>query len=162
LLLGIVAAALVITGKEWFLKLLPRKAAGLPPPSPPEPEPPQDETRPPVATERPRPGIPYLQSLEHVPEAIYCPLARPAITVGRAPECDLVIDQHFKGWPTVSLRHATIERDGEDLVVIDSDSENGVYVNGQRTRENVLYEGCILSFGQARFVFKMNREESAA
>ena len=61
------------------------------------------------------------------------------------------------GWPTVSRTHARIEFDGERFVLVDQNSRNGVYINGQRTGENVLYDGCIVSFGQVQFAFRMNR-----
>jgi pSer/pThr/pTyr-binding forkhead associated (FHA) protein len=79
--------------------------------------------------------------------------------IGRADDGsnDLVIDEYFVGWPTVSQTHALIERDREHFVVVDLDSENGVYVNGQRTGESILYDGCTVSFGQVHFVFQMNQ-----
>lgn len=80
--------------------------------------------------------------------------------IGRADDGsnDLVIDEHFVGWPMVSRNHALIERDGKHFVVVDLDSENGVYVNGQRTGENILYDGCMVSFGQVHFLFQMNQQ----
>jgi pSer/pThr/pTyr-binding forkhead associated (FHA) protein len=120
----------------------------------------------PVTTERPQPGIPYLESLGRPAGTVYCALDRPAITVGRADDgsVELVIDAYFEGWQTVSRRHARLEREGRGgprgcpFVVVDLDSENGVYVNGRRTKENVLYDGYVVSFGQVQFAFRMNRE----
>jgi len=79
--------------------------------------------------------------------------------IGRAADGsnDLVIDEHFVEWPTVSRNHARIERDGKLFVIIDHNSQNGVYVNGQRTGENILHDGCTVSFGQVHFVFQMNQ-----
>lgn len=83
--------------------------------------------------------------------------------IGRADDGsnDLVIDEYFVGWPTVSRNHALIEYDGEHFAVADLDSENGVYINGQRTGESILHDGCTLTFGQLHFVFQMNQEGGA-
>jgi len=80
--------------------------------------------------------------------------------IGRANDGSnaLVIDEYFVGWPTVSQTHALIERDREHFVLVDLDSENGVYVNGQRIGENVLHDGCTVSFGQVHFLFQMNQK----
>jgi len=73
-----------------------------------------------------------------------------------------VIDEQFIGWQSVSRRHATLERDRERFIIVDLGSQNGVYINGQRTGENVLYDGWTVSFGQAQFVFRMNQPGGAA
>jgi pSer/pThr/pTyr-binding forkhead associated (FHA) protein len=134
-----------------------------PTPPPPPPVPPEPEPIPPLpsamTTVQPARGIPYLKSLGRPAGTVYCRLDRPRTQIGRADDGsnDLVINEHFVGWPTVSHTHALIEHDGEHLVVVDLDSENGVYVNGQRTGENILYDGCTVSFGQVYFVFQMNQ-----
>ena len=109
---------------------------------------------------QPERGIPYLKSLGRPAGTVYCRLDRPVTHIGRADDGsnDLVIDEHFVGWPTVSRTHALIERDGERFVMVDLDSENGVYVNGQRTGVNILYDGCTVGFGQVHFLFLMNQE----
>lgn len=111
-----------------------------------------------VSTTPPQEGMPYLASQTRPAGAVYCSLRQPSITIGRAPDNDLVIDEHFTNWQTVSHEHARIERDGQDIVVVDLDSTNGVYVNGQRTHENLLRDGDRVSFGQVQFTFHMNRE----
>jgi pSer/pThr/pTyr-binding forkhead associated (FHA) protein len=151
------AAAIVLT----MLKRRPPPVKPTPPPPPPvypEPEAPP-QLPPAVSTVQPERGIPYLKSLGRPAGAVYCRLDKPVAHIGRADDGsnDLVIDEHFVGWPTVSRNHALIERDGERFVVVDLDSENGVYVNGQRTGENILYDGCTVSFGQVYFVFQMNQ-----
>ena len=129
------------------------------PPAPPGPEIPP-KLPPTVSTVQPERGIPYLKSLGRPAGTVYCRLDKPVTHIGRADDGsnDLVIDEHFVGWPTVSRNHALIERDGEHLVVVDLDSENGVYVNGQRTGENILYDGCTVGFGQVHFLFQMNQQ----
>jgi len=174
LLLAIIllAAGVIILGgairilnrlkREWpITKFPPGRTAALPSPPPVPPEAkkePEVAPPPPLMTvQRPGPGIPYLESRERPKGVVYCPLTQPVTTIGRHSDNDLMIDEHFIGWPTVSRRHAQVERDGELLVLVDLDSENGVYVNGQRSRENLLHDGCVVSFGRVRFALRMNK-----
>jgi len=113
-----------------------------------------------VTTVRPAPGIPYLESLDRPAGVVYCPLTQPVTTIGRDPVNDLVIDEPFVGWPTVSRNHSRIERDGGDFVVVDLESQNGVYVNNQRTGENLLRDGDVVNFGKVQFAFRLKREGS--
>ena len=133
-----------------------------PPPAPPVYPEPEPIPAPPSAGTivQPERGIPYLKSLGRPAGTVYCRLDKPVTHIGRADDGsnDMVIDEHFVGWPTVSRTHALIEHDGEHLVVVDLDSENGVYVNGQRTGENILHDGCTVGFGQVHFLFQMNQE----
>src|SRR5919202_5171961 len=55
------------------------------------------------------------------------------ITIGRLPECDIVLSD-----PNVSRRHAEIRRQGTDFVVVDLDSTNGTRVNGAGIKERRL------------------------
>lgn len=162
----LVAAIIVLVGAVRILNVLkrpiskfpPRRPAAPPSPAPGPPEVKEPEAAPPplVTTERPKPGIPYLESLDRTKGVVYCPLSQPVITIGRDSDNDMVIDEHFVGWPTVSRHHAKVERDGELLVLVDLDSENGVYVNDRRTRENILHDGSVVSFGRVRFAFRLN------
>ena len=79
------------------------------------------------------------------------PLACLPLTIGRSHANDLVIDGCYVGHGTVSLRHARIERDQGDLVVVDLKSKNGVYVDGRRTGQSILRAGTTLACGRVRF-----------
>ena len=72
------------------------------------------------------------------------------LTVGRAPDCDLVLDD-----PSVSKRHATLRWNDERSVcsLEDLQSTNGTYLNGSiRVQKAVtLRDGDILSFGEVVF-----------
>ncbi len=75
------------------------------------------------------------------------------LTVGRLPDCDVVIDD-----PSVSKRHATITWSGADrrAYLEDLGSSNGTFLNGALVDAEVpirLQDGDELSFGSARFVF---------
>lgn len=56
--------------------------------------------------------------------------------VGRSPKAELTLDDVF-----VSREHATFFRQGDDVAVLDNDSSNGVFVNGQQVRMLHLTDG---------------------
>lgn len=100
----------------------------------------------------------FLVSSE-VPNLII-PIAKDAVTIGRAKECDIPITEKMKlpGADTMSRWHARLEKRGERWVLIDGGkpnqpSTNGVFVNGVRTRENYLRDGIEVRLGQVRFTF---------
>jgi uncharacterized protein YegL/Na+-transporting methylmalonyl-CoA/oxaloacetate decarboxylase gamma subunit len=78
-------------------------------------------------------------------------IAKRAITIGRAPSCDIVIDH-----PTVSRQHASIKFEGEQFRLYDLGSSNGTFLGDQRVREPVaLEDGAAVRFGGVEFVFKV-------
>lgn len=89
------------------------------------------------------------------------PLEKESLTIGRAPNNDLVITPEFAGWETVSRRHARIYRRGEDWVVEDLGSTNGIYVNGRRTGRNLLRDGWRMELGSVAFTFRAGRGGAA-
>jgi VWFA-related protein len=77
-------------------------------------------------------------------------IAKPAVTIGRAPGNDLIVDH-----PTVSRQHATIKLEGETFRLFDLGSANGTFVNEQRVRDPmVLEDGMTVRFGEVEYVFK--------
>jgi pSer/pThr/pTyr-binding forkhead associated (FHA) protein len=74
------------------------------------------------------------------------------LTVGRLPDCELVIDQ-----PSVSKRHAVLRWNEEQkrCTLNDLGSTNGTYLNDciLVRRETMLRDGDILSFGDVQFWF---------
>lgn len=54
-------------------------------------------------------------------------------TIGRSEDNDIVLQSNG-----VSKRHAVIEKHGNSFVLIDNDSANGVYLNGQRIKRHIL------------------------
>ncbi|MBI4616065.1 MAG: FHA domain-containing protein [Planctomycetes bacterium] len=77
--------------------------------------------------------------------------------VGRHPHCDGRLDV-----PSVSQKHARIDRDGEAWVLEDLESTNGTRV--ARTRiagRHVLREGDVVEFGAVRAVFSTSPEPPA-
>jgi pSer/pThr/pTyr-binding forkhead associated (FHA) protein len=68
--------------------------------------------------------------------------------IGRAPSCDLVLDN-----PQVSRAHAVLEQAGDAIQIRDLGGTNGTYVNGQRVESCALGDGdevkvgaCVIRF----------------
>ena len=81
-------------------------------------------------------------------EHVVLPLTADVTRVGRS----LVADVHLDD-TTVSRRHALIVRRGDETVVLDDRSRNGVFVNGERTAEAVLRDGDLIQLGRVRMRF---------
>ena len=64
------------------------------------------------------------------------------LTIGRLPECDIVLDDS-----KVSRRHAEVRRDGISVSVVDLGSTNGTMVNGAGIRERALSDGDQITVG---------------
>jgi ABC transport system ATP-binding/permease protein len=75
--------------------------------------------------------------------------AHDTLTIGRANECDLVLDS-----PLVSRHHARLERSGPAHVLIDLGSTNGTYVNSQRIDRVELHAGDVVQIGPYRFTYQ--------
>lgn len=73
----------------------------------------------------------------------------PTLTVGRLPECDLVLDD-----PGASRQHARIRRTEAGFVVTDLGSTNGTLVNGRPVQEQVLEDGDTVTIGETDLVFR--------
>jgi len=71
------------------------------------------------------------------------------VTVGRLPECDIVLADS-----NVSRRHAEVRRQGNGFVVVDLGSTNGTKVNGVGVRERRLADGDELRVGNTRLRFE--------
>jgi pSer/pThr/pTyr-binding forkhead associated (FHA) protein len=73
-----------------------------------------------------------------------------AITIGRLPECTIVLND-----PNTSRRHAEIRRGLQGTTVVDLGSTNGTKVNGQRiTGEHTLAAGDIITVGNTHLRFE--------
>jgi pSer/pThr/pTyr-binding forkhead associated (FHA) protein len=64
-------------------------------------------------------------------------------TVGRAPRADFIVDAAL-----VSRLHCRLTAGATDLEVVDLESTNGTYVNGQRTPRAMLKTGDRLGVGR--------------
>lgn len=76
------------------------------------------------------------------------PLAGPALSVGRAPQNDLPIQDS-----SISRQHCVIAAAHDDYVVRDLRSRNGTYVNGLPIEERALHHGDEIQIGHSVLVF---------
>jgi protease PrsW len=75
------------------------------------------------------------------------------VSVGRTLNNGFVVEH-----PSVSKRHARLAAAGGGYAVSDLDSSNGTFVNGRRVASPVkLEDGCEVSFGRARFIYRDQR-----
>jgi serine phosphatase RsbU (regulator of sigma subunit) len=78
------------------------------------------------------------------------PISRLPFNIGRHPDNDLIIQDS-----SVSKQHAILRRSPEGLVVVDNDSLNGVFVNGEKIeRKRSLRPGDMVSICSTRFKLK--------
>lgn len=83
------------------------------------------------------------------------------ISIGRAPDNEVVITQEFPGWDTISRNHARVYQQAGHWIIQDLGSMNGVWVNGKRTGLNLLQDGWQLQIGGVEFVFHVGAGEGA-
>lgn len=71
------------------------------------------------------------------------------LTIGRSNDNDIIIRDPF-----ISKNHAKITKDEDELFLIDLESANGTYLNGDRVMDVVkLRNGDRLKLGQLEFIF---------
>jgi len=70
----------------------------------------------------------------------------------------VVLDARFAQVDSISRYHAKIERKGDQYILTDLQSENGVFVNQRRSAANLLVDGTTLRLGQVEFLFRTNTE----
>jgi len=68
-------------------------------------------------------------------------------TVGRAPRADFIVDA-----PLVSRLHCRVTAGAAELEVVDLESTNGTYVNGQRVERACLRHGDRLGVGRVELI----------
>ncbi|MBI2923244.1 MAG: FHA domain-containing protein [Planctomycetes bacterium] len=79
---------------------------------------------------------------EGAPAASRVALSKERIVIGRGAECDVVLPS-----PVISRKHATITRKGNETVLEDLGSANGVFVNGRLVKKAALAKGDRLRIG---------------
>lgn len=92
-------------------------------------------------------------AIEDGADVVLLPLARELMHIGRSPAADIVLDD-----ASVSRKHALIARRGEQTVILDDRSRNGVHVNGKRVAESPLADGDTIVCGHVtlRFVERVS------
>ena len=63
--------------------------------------------------------------------------------IGRLNDKEIILDD-----VTVSRNHAYISVDDDELLIIDEGSTNGIFVNGEITKESQLYSGTRIQIGK--------------
>jgi hypothetical protein len=76
-------------------------------------------------------------------------IADEVVTIGRLPECAVVLDD-----PNVSRRHAQLRREGDSVMLVDLGSTNGTKVNGVLVRERRLTPGDTITVGTTTMRFE--------
>jgi predicted component of type VI protein secretion system len=82
-------------------------------------------------------------------EGLKIVIDKPILLLGRDPECDIQYDSR-----KISRRHCCVARVGDQLVVRDLGSTNGIRINGIRVVEGLLSEGDELTVGNHRYIVR--------
>ncbi|MFZ0902297.1 MAG: FHA domain-containing protein [Mycobacterium sp.] len=116
----------------------PNSPGGLPPPEPSHPQPsPQPPSAAPTRPRPPRGGT----TIARAPTAVHA-IDQLVVTIGRAPENDVVLNDLL-----VSRRHAVLHRSDNRWELVDSNSANGTYVNGNRITSAVIGPDDVVGIG---------------
>ncbi len=84
-----------------------------------------------------------------------CTVDRDVVTVGKMPDCDLVLTDG-----TVSRRHLRIARQGADRwLLADLGSTNGTFLHGARIQEAPIEAGTIVTAGKVEIAFVPERQD---
>jgi protein phosphatase len=81
-------------------------------------------------------------------------ICKQTMTIGRAADNDIVIDERFPGYETVADHHARIELRSDLAIIEDLKTPVGIYVNDHRTNKNVLRNGWRVGLGGVELVFR--------
>jgi Protein of unknown function (DUF3662)/FHA domain len=79
-------------------------------------------------------------------------LSAPVTVLGRSSEADIALDD-----PGISRRHAQIQLGAGHAVLLDLDSTNGTFVDGERVRSTPLSDGSQITMGRTRIVYRLGR-----
>jgi hypothetical protein len=90
-------------------------------------------------------------AIEDGEEIVVIPVGEGSLRLGRGQASDVVLEDR-----SVSRRHAVVTRRGDDVVLWDDRSMNGVRVNGERVPQAVLRDGDAIALGdvQMRFIVR--------
>ena len=77
--------------------------------------------------------------------------------LGRDPSCDLVLND-----VKCSRRHAVVEAGPDGLAIRDTESANGIFVNGIQVRYARLDDGDLVTFGTVRFRYRVGSESTVS
>ncbi|MHC4714257.1 MAG: protein kinase domain-containing protein [Planctomycetota bacterium] len=141
-------------------KLVPPEEKPAPPPAAPaegpapteEPVPveePAAEEKPEAQPEEPVKKAPRLVLYKGGDVAREFPIDKQSLTVGRAPDCDIPLEDS-----SISRHHARITVRPDRIVVEDLNSLNGTYINDDGIRRGHIEDGDRVSFGTVDLIFR--------
>jgi len=78
------------------------------------------------------------------------------VTIGRDESCEIFIDS-----TDVSRRHAEVHREGDNFVVVDLNSTNGIWMCGNKIDQHILQNGDTFQLGSTQIVYKSGFQETA-
>jgi pSer/pThr/pTyr-binding forkhead associated (FHA) protein len=87
-------------------------------------------------------------AIEDGDEVVVIAIGEDTMHLGRSTSATVMLEHS-----SVSRRHAVVARRGEETVILDDRSLNGVVVNGERVREAVLRDGDQITLGQVSLRF---------
>jgi len=87
-------------------------------------------------------------AIEDGPDVVVIEIGDDTVHLGRSTAADVMLE-HL----SVSRRHAVVALRGEDVVILDDRSLNGVIVNGERVREAILRHGDEIRLGEVAIRF---------
>ena len=79
------------------------------------------------------------------------------ISIGRRSDCDISIKD-----PAVSGVHARIRKVGEEFVIKDSESTNGVHMYGKRIKQQALKNGDLITIGEHKLKVVLSNDNAVS
>ncbi len=79
----------------------------------------------------------------------HCILTQDACIIGRSPDADLILPH-----TAISRHHATIEASNGQISIIDHDSTNGIFLNGEQVKQATIKKGDFLTLGPYTMVLR--------
>ncbi len=98
---------------------------------------------------------PYAYLIDNDKKDIRYPVMRTICRIGRGKDNELILDDN-----SVSRRHAEVHRDSAgEFELIDMNSMNGVYVNGEKIGRATIKEGDVIEIGDILLSFSLDAPE---
>ena len=83
-------------------------------------------------------------------------LDRGHVLIGRGELCDIRVHS-----PPVSRHHALVITSSDGVAIVDLESTNGTFVDGQRIRQHALQESCVIEIGDCTIEFVVGDNRAA-
>lgn len=77
------------------------------------------------------------------------PISKDRVTIGRDIKNDILLNHH-----SISREHVEVLRTQDGHLIRDLDSRNGLYINSQRVKEQLLQQGDKVTIGDLEFVYR--------